>query len=158
MIKTKIITILAVLLMIFVVLTGCSSVKYNAKLFDNAIELISEDFISNNLVENLEDSSDLSAHTFIIKAQEEYDNIFIKNIDGCAVDFNNQMVVVYTFSTIYHRDNRLINLDVKEDVLKITYMMEKKSGVGDASQPYQRWFVVVLDKLDVSFVIFEEKK
>ncbi len=155
--KAKIIILGLAVLIFFGLLTGCSNIKYNAKLFDDAIEWINEDFIINNPVE-MEGSSNPSDRTFIIKNKEEYNQIFAENIDELAVDLNNQMVVVYTFSTIYHRDNRLVDLDVEENVLKITYKMEKKLGVGDASQPYQHWFVVVLDKLDVNSVVFVEKE
>ena len=82
----------------------------------------------------------------------------IENIDDFDIDFDTQMLVVYTFETIYHRNNNLVSLEADEDVLTITYKMEKKSGVGDASQPYQRWFVVRLDKLDVDSVVFVEKE
>lgn len=68
------------------------------------------------------------------------------------------MLIVYTFVDIYHRNNSLVSLDVVEDVLTITYKMQKKSGVGDASKPYQRWFVVRLDMLSVDSVVFVEKE
>lgn len=156
MAKTKLITIGLAAFMTACMLAGCSNIKYNAKLFDNAVEWVNEDFADNNLVD-MEGATNPFDRTFIIMDQEEYNRIFVKNIDEFAIDFDSQMVVVYTFSTIYHRDNRLVDLDVEKSVLKITYKMQEKSGVGDASQPYQRWFVVILDKLNVNSVVFEEK-
>ncbi len=151
MAKTKFLIIGLVIIMLFTFLSGCTNNKYNAKLYDNAIEWINVDFANNNQVGNLS----FSNRTFIIDSQEKYDQVF--NNNELEIDFNNQMLVVYTFITIYHRKNYIKNIDVKNSVLKITYEMEKKPGVGDASQPYQRWFVVKLDKLDVNSVVFEEK-
>lgn len=158
MIKTKIITLGLVFIMIFSFLTGCSNIKYNAQLFDSATDWIKEDFINDNLVGYSANSTYPTERVFVVKNQEEYNEIFIKSNDDFDIDFDTQMLVVYTFETIYHRNNSLVSLEVNEDVLNITYKMEKKSGVGDASQPYQRWFVVRLDKLDVDSVVFVEKE
>ena len=156
--KTKFITLGLVLLIIFSALTGCSIVKCNAELFDSATEWINEEFINDNLVGYSENSSYPTERIFIVNSQDQYNQIFIENIDELDIDFNTQMLVIYTFVTVYHRNNSLVRLEVNEDVLKITYTMEKKLGIGDASQPYQRWFVVRLDKLDVDSVVFVEKE
>lgn len=158
MTKSKFISLGLVLIMIFSLLTGCSNIKYNAQLFDSATDWIKEDFINDNLVGYSENSSYPTERVFVVKNQEEYEEIFLESIDDFDVDFDTQMLVVYTFETIYHRNINLVSLEVNEDVLSITYKMEKKSGVGDASQPYQRWFVVRLDKLDVDSVVFVEKE
>ena len=158
MIKSKFISLGFVLIMIFSLLTGCSNIKYNAQLFDSVTDWIKDDFINDNLVGYLENSSYPTERVFVVKNQEEYDEIFVESIDDFDVDFVTQMLIVYTFETIYHRNNNLVSLEVKEDVLNITYKMDKKSGVGDASQPYQRWFVVRIDKLDVDSVVFMEKE
>ena len=158
MIKSKFISLGLVLIMIFSLLTGCSNIKYNAQLFDSATDWIKEDFINDNIVGYSENGTYPTERVFIVKNQEEYDEIFNESIDDFGIDFDTQMLVVYTFETIYHRNNNLVSLEVDEDVLTITYKMEKKSGVGDASQPYQRWFVVRLEKLDVDSVVFVEKE
>ena len=157
MIKSKFISLGLVLIMIFSLLMGCSNIKYNAQLFDFTTDWIKEEFINDNLVGYSENSAYPTERVFIVKNQEEYDEIFNESIDDFDIDFGTQMLVVYTFETIYHRDNHLVSLEADEDVLNITYKMEKKNGVGDASQPYQRWFVVRLDKLDVDSVVFVEK-
>ena len=158
MTKSKFISLGLVLIMIFGLLTGCSNIKYNAQFFDSATDWIKEDFINDNLVGYSENGTYPTERVFVVKNQEEYDEIFIESIDDFDIDFDTQMLVIYTFETIYHRNNDLVSLEVNEDVLNITYKMEKKSGVGDASQPYQRWFVVRLDKLDVDSVVFVEKE
>ncbi len=154
--KVNIIALGLVLLMAFSIIAGCSGIRYNAKLYDNAKEWINEEFISENLVGNSE-SGLPQKRTFIIKSLEEFNKVFVKNIGEIEVDFSKQMLVVYTFRDINARNNKLVKLALDGDVLKITCEMEKRPGIDDSCEPYQRWFVVILDKLDVSSVIFERK-
>lgn len=156
--KSKFLSLWLAVITTFGLLTGCSNIKYNAQLFDFAVDWIKEDFINDNLVDNLENSEYPTKRVFIVKNQEEYNKTFNKNVSNFDFSFDTQMLIVYTFVDIYHRNNSLVSLDVVEDVLIITYKTEKKSGVGDASKPYQRWFVVRLDMLSVDSVVFEEKE
>ena len=157
MAKVKIISLGMVLLIMFSLLPGCSNIKHDAKLFDFASALVKEKFANANLVGCSENGSYPAERIFIVKNQDEYNEIFVEGSNDFDVNFDTQMLIVYTFETIYHRKNSLISIEEKEDVLKITYRQEKKLGVGDASRPYQRWFVVRIDKLDVNSVVFVEK-
>lgn len=156
--KSKFLSLWLAVITTFGLLTGCSNIKYNAQLFDFAVDWIKEDFIDDNLVDNLENSEYPIKRVFIVKNQEEYNKTFNKNVSNFDFSFDTQMLIVYTFVDKYHRNNSLVSLDVVEDVLTITYKIKKKSGVGDASEPYQRWFVVRLDMLSVDSVVFEEKE
>lgn len=158
MVKSKFLSLWLAIITTFGLLTGCSNIKYNAQLFDFAVDWIKEDFINGNLVDNLENSEYPTKRVFIVKNQEEYNKTFDKNVSNFDFNFDTQMLIVYTFVDICHRNNSLVSLDVVEDVLTITYKMQKKSGVGDASKPYQRWFVVKLDMLSVDYVVFVEKE
>lgn len=158
MVKSKFLSLWLAIITNFGLLTGCSSIKYNAQLFDFAVNWIKEDFINDDLVDNLENNKYPTERVFIVKNQEEYNKTFNKNVSNFDFNFDTQMLIVYTFVDIYHRNSSLVSLDVVEDVLTITYKMEKKSGVGDASKPYQRWFVVRLDTLSVDSVVFVEKE
>lgn len=143
---------------------ACGS-KCNAVLYDNAEQWIKEDFFTKNHTKGAfyegelspEDDSNPVSRTFIIDNQEKYNDVFVADVKQLEIDFNNQAFVVFTFTTIYHRDCRIVKFTEKDGNLKITYTMESKSGVGDASAPYQRWFVVKLDLLDIKTVEFEEK-
>lgn len=158
MVKSKFLSLWLAIITTFGLLTGCSNIKYNAQLFDFAVDWIKEDFINGNLVDNLENSEYPTKRVFIVKNQEEYNKTFDKNVSNFDFNFDTQMLIVYTFVDICHRNNSLVSLDVVEDVLTITYKMQKKSGVGDASKPYQRWFVVKFDMLSVDYVVFVEKE
>ena len=76
-------------------MTGCSNIKYNARLFDSATDWIIEDFISDNLVGYSEDNSYPTERVFVVKNQEEYDEIFIESIDDFDVLFGTRMLIVY---------------------------------------------------------------
>lgn len=156
--KSKLLSLWLAIIITFGLLTGCSNIKYNAQLFDFTVDWIKEDFINDNLVDNLENNKYPTERVFIVKNQEEYNETFNKNVSNFDFNFDTQMLIVYTFVDIYHRNNSLVSLDVVEDVLTITYKMKKKSGIGDASEPYQRWFVVKLDMLSVDSVVFVEKE
>ena len=165
--KVKFVAMGMAVLMIFNLLVGCSSSKYNAELYDTATDWINEEFASGNIVRRLGDSEDKDPHpktlTFIVENQEVYDKIFNDNADQLDIDFDTQMLVVYTFSTVYHRDNKITSMDIDNGVLTIIYKMDSNRSVigfnrADASLPYQRWFVVKLDKQEINSVVFTESK
>ncbi|MGN0808238.1 MAG: hypothetical protein ACI4MN_07330 [Candidatus Coproplasma sp.] len=160
--KTLVVCLFCCLLLVPVLFSvvGCSNnknVKYNAVLYDDAVKWIREDFAGENLIDYFQDGSSAS-YTFLVDSQEKYNSIFLEDTDGLSVDFDNQMLAVYTFISFNYRNNYLANLELNGKVLTITYEMEKKKGVNDTSQPYQRWFVVRLDKLDVESVVFKSCK
>ncbi len=157
MTKRKFIALGLVLLMIFTLFTGCSAIKYNAELFDYANDWIKEDFINDNPINCFANNEYPTERVFIVNSQEEYNKIFNENSNELKVDFATQTLVVYTFGSIYRRNCDLVSLTIADDVLTITYKTENKSGVGDATKPYGRWFVVKLDKIQVDTVVFVEK-
>ena len=155
--RYKITAVCIVLLIVLSVFPACGKVKYNAELYYDASDWINGDFASGNLVRISPYDDYPTSLTFIVTGEEEYNRIFKENIDELKVDFDKQMIIVYTFRTVSHRKARLYSLNIKGDALKITYKEEEKYGVGDASRPYQRWFAVKLDKTTITSVLFEKK-
>lgn len=155
--RYKITVVCIVLLIVLSSLSACGKVKYNAELYYDVSGWINEDFASENLVRISPYDDYPTSLNFIVTGEEEYNRIFKENIDALKIDFDKQMIIVYTFRTVSHRKARLYSLNIKDDALKITYKEEEKYGVGDASRPYQRWLAVKLDKIAVSSVLFEEK-
>ena len=141
--------------------------NFNAVFFDSAIDWIDEEFAQNSIVtlgflgEPREYPSD---RTFLVDTQEKYDQIFSKSINDLDIDFAEQMIVVYTFVDTSIRENKLADICLENGTLKIVYedippyIPEPGVNYGDTCSPYQRWFVVTLDKVDVNSVIFEWKK
>ena len=138
-------------------LTSCRPMTYNTKLFDNIEDCLDNDFIMNNHVDLIGDTDYPVSRFFIIHNYEEYEEIFVDNAIDIQINFNTQMIILYTFGTTSHRNCYLIDLSVKNDCLYVTYTKEIKFFVGDASMPYQRWFALTIDKLSIETVVFEEK-
>lgn len=152
-------------------LFGCSNLSYNAKLY-NADTWINNDFADNSLIRNVyysqsdsdekffsDDETCPESRTFIIENLEEHNTIFNNDIDieDLNVDFNKQMLIVYTFRATDHRNLKLISVNFQDKILKITFETIFKSGTGDTSTPYQRWIVIKLDKVGMEAVEFKQK-
>ncbi len=137
--------------------TGCSSkVNYNAVLYDNAVDWIREDFQVNNLVGSTQ-SPYPSERTLIVNNQDEFNEIFLPDIGELDVDFTSQRLVVYTFRAIYRKSFYLKSVTMENGRLKVIYQMEDLTpGTGSATNPYQRYFVLKLDKVDITAVEFEK--
>lgn len=140
--------------------------KYNATLYDSAKDWVREDFILANPIKTVgfidenPEGQNPKNRVFIVNDQQRYDEIFVSGIEELQIDFNSQMLIVYTFSDEYVLKRMLIKTEIKNDCLNIAYGLEKlpvKENYGSVCQPYQRWFVVKMDKLDVETVVFEEK-
>ncbi|MDE7405423.1 MAG: hypothetical protein K2M89_00930 [Clostridiales bacterium] len=169
----KVIQSIAIIVVGLFIMTGCrtgnGNIAYNAVLY-NADNWINEDFANDNMIRNIHyyddehneiiftnDESYPSSRTFIVENLEDYDKIFINNINELDVDFNKQMLIVYTFMAISRKKLTLVSTDLQDKKLKITYKSISKAGVGDTCMPYQRWIVIKQDKVEVESVEFVSK-
>ena len=162
MTKGKFIAVILIFLMIWGVLAGCSHWKYHATLYDAAGAWIKEDFQKENIVHLEGGSTYPKNRVFIVNTQVDYDQIFIPDAAELSVDFDTQMLIVYTFTDTNRRNKQIVGMNLNDSVLKITYQKEKPIKeyfvpVGDTCNPYQQWFVVKMDKLPVDSVVFEKK-
>ncbi|MDR1094607.1 MAG: hypothetical protein LBL66_10730 [Clostridiales bacterium] len=157
---------LGVLLMMIFSLVGCGN-KYNAVMYDNAKEWVSEEFLRENLTRGilyedvyLDDNSYPKNITHIIKNQEDFDTIFTEFPSG--VNFESSMVCVYVFTCNYMgRAYKISKIRVDDQVLKIDVasVRPKKIGAfGDASIPQQRCLVVKMAKHEITAAEFTERK
>lgn len=160
---------------IFFLFAGCSINKYNAITYSQANEWISTSFLEENKVGNayyknpnyIQNSNDTSDEyyydetspkdrTFIIDNQDTFDTIFEKNM--LTVDFGKQVLYLYIFADVYPNRNYVIkNILIKENKLRIYYKLENNSKK-DATAPYQRCLIVVMEKTDTSSVEFIKQK
>lgn len=153
-------------------LMGCGGNKYNAVLYSHAESWISEDFLNENRVKAyypnkdyvegesnpwekyIYDKESPDSRTFIISNQDEFAKIFTKY--DSTVDFERQIVILYIFGDVYpNRDYYLNKLTLNEQSLKIYYRLENRNG-DDATMPYQRCFMIKMDKVEFNTVDFEE--
>lgn len=159
----------------FFLFASCSINKYNAITYSQANEWILTSFLKANKVrgayykstdyfENVNNPEDKYFYdetspkdrTFIIDNQDTFDTIFKKNT--LTVDFDEKVLYLYIFADIYPNRNYVIkNILIKENKLCIYYKLENKSKK-DATTPYQRCLIVVMEKTDTSSVEFIKQK
>ncbi len=136
-------------------LAGCARIPYNLTVYSHAEDWASEEFLQSNAVKltGFADEPDgglPQSRKLIVLDLEEFDNIF-PNCDVHA-DFGREIVLVYTFGDVYKtRDYTISEASIDSgSVLNITCKLEKKSGVGDASAPYQRVLLFKMDRQNIS--------
>ncbi len=155
MLKIKKFLILLAIIMLFSIFAGvgCKDSAYDATLYDNKFDWIKREFRINNPIKKKEDKN-----TYIVDNQQTYDSMFVENIAELDVDFSSQMIVVYHIWGTDKKEVSLVDVQVKNDVLKIIC---KKGYFGEKHDTtcveYQRVFVVKMDKVDVKEVSFVEK-
>lgn len=142
-------------------------VKYNAVLYDNAEEWIDEDFRSNNRISGVyyQDGNYVTAtekeRTFFVNSAEEYATIFAENNTELKVDFEKDMLIVYTFSIEYRLPVEISDINLADKTLSVNYKIKfpaTDENVGNACQPYQRWAVLKMDKSDIDSAEFKYKR
>ena len=163
----KVLKILAIIVLVVLVaalvvsnLSYISVWKYHAKLYDYAVDWINEDFASENGVDHGGFGPNPGERYFIVNSKEEYEKIFVSGLEIENIDLDTKMIVVYTYSSVSRGKEVLTEASLTDGVLKISYREEYDplSFLSfNACSPYGRWMVVVMDKLDVDSVVFEEK-
>lgn len=94
--------------------------------------------------------------TFIVDDQDTYNTIFKEN--SLTVDFDKEIVYLYIFADIYPSRNYVIdNILLEEEQVSIYYKLEKDNKK-DATAPYQRCLIVVMEKTNTSNVKFVKQK
>lgn len=175
MAKTKFISLGLVVVMFFCLLTGCSGIKYNAVMYSTSEDWILTSFLEDNKVKGVYyknpdyiESDDTSGdeyyydetspeyRTFIVDDQDTYNTIFKEN--SLTVDFDKEIVYLYIFADIYPSRNYVIdNILLEEEQVSIYYKLEKDNKK-DATAPYQRCLIVVMEKTNTSNVKFVKQK
>lgn len=168
----KIVSIVMMLVMCLSIVTGCKSNKYNAVMYSSVQDWISDEFLKENRVKGyyknedfVEGKSDWSdsyiydedspeSRTFTITEEDKFNEIVTKHT--LDVDFKNQMAILFIFSDKSPREYHLKKVEVKEQTLDIYFKLESKKWIKDATAPYQRCMLVILDKLEINTVNFNE--
>ena len=171
----KIIPFLLICVLLF---TFVSCVRYHAEAVDVAVfhfenqgiktyvgqglseqNVFQESFLSETMVSGswnvyaeINDPDALpSSRTILIDNQTDFDATFA----DCPVevDFNSEMIVVYTLTFMTRRETKIKNVSFSDGTLSLKLENKRaKWGVKDACMPYQRYVIVKLDKLDVTEV------
>ncbi len=151
-------------------LAGCS-MPYGAELYSHAQEYISQEFKDNYHVrgayyrnENYDgyddgyyDKTSPKYRTFIITEEAEFKEIFTK-YNG-TVDFENKLVILYTFADSSPRECFINEIYIEDVILTVKYKYEQyNEAIIDAVRRYQRFFMLIMDKTEFSEVEFIETR
>ena len=169
----KIISTGLLLLILLNLLASCSALRFGATLYDHddIIEWLDEAFLEENKIggtvsypnPNYTDRHgsepeyirypDLpTERTFIITEKEEYEKIFTSS--QMDVDFEKEMVILYTSSSVNSIPVDLKEIAIADGVLTISIKFNYPHGPG-AVMPYQRFFVLQMKKAEITEVKFE---
>ena len=149
---------------------GCGS-KYNATLISNADDIINPNFLEQNRVSGafylnsdykegidspderyIFDESSPESRTFIIKEKSQFNEIFDE--DKFSIDLTDKMAILYIFADVYGtRDYKLSGIEKTADRLEICCNLEY-SAADDATMPFRRCFVIIMDKINIDSAIF----
>ncbi len=98
-----------------------------------------------------------------IQSQNEFDKIFDHEIDQTPLDYDQQMYVLYTFTTVYHRPFLIDTVQNSEKGLAIDYSLKEPDSpnapdepIADAACPFQYFVLIKTDKIDVKNIVFYE--
>lgn len=118
-------------------LVSCTKFEYNAVILKDSFTFNESWLDSNNEL--------TESKTFVIESQEALDEIFT---DFKEIDFDKEMLIVYCYTTIYVREQKLEKVSFDNNILSIEFdVVDGKPGTGDATAPKTRTCVICLDKV-----------
>ena len=144
------------------VLCSCHIDKYEAVLYDDRFGAVrkwmDEDFLAQNRVSGF--YKDENGEIFEVKGQkgpivhvlteEEQYNIIFSN-SPIEIDFDKKMVIVYIFTDNSQRNYSLESVSIIEGTLSMK-IERYNSKIDDSVWPYQRCFMIVLNKSEITDV------
>ncbi len=164
--KMRILTVVLLACFMLIGLAACGH-PYHAEILNGqAADLINQEFLDANRTRGAYDNNDETAEgdgflpssrAFLVRTQEEYDKIF-KPDAAVPVNFERELLVVCTYTSIYVRKVTIEDIEKDRHVLELTLEERHPRGgiaVGDACRPYQRYVIIKLDRTDVTAVDFE---
>lgn len=97
--------------------------------------------------------------TVIIETAEEFDSIFTDAPEEISVDFSNETLILYAFTTEYHREIIIESISEENGALTVEYKMKSPTGffgVGDAAMPFERFVVIKVNSKNIESAEFVE--
>ena len=96
-----------------------------------------------------------ATYTWIIQTEEKYNLFFENRLPTYSSD---TLYVLYTFTCNYILPYCITDLEITGNRAIIEYaLIDRDSGRGSATIPFQRWFVVELKKTIISNALLVEK-
>ncbi len=130
---------------------SCSRIDNNAKILQEGVKC-REEWLENNYTRGSYQSdfnNDLpESRTHLIQTQAELDEIFS---DFPKINFDKEMVLVYCYTTVYIRDQKLEQATIDNGVLTVKFnVVRGKLGYADAASPHTRICVIRLRKIGIT--------
>ena len=176
--KRKMIAAGLVFMFLLQLLVGCSDTNsdkaLDATLYSYANDWVDEVFLASKKVKGayyrnentdtsgeekwIEDESAPDSRTFIITTEERYDEIFV-SASSPDIDFEKQTVILYIASDVTLRNYDLKAINLRQDALTVKMKLERGDPIFDDSvMNYPRCFMLVIKKIEITKVKFEEIK
>ena len=143
---------------------GNEPLPYNARFSSVSLK---DDFRIKNVIKGmivgLDDKSQLvfadesypATRTFIVRRQDEYEQICIQSI---TIDFEKEMLLIYTFAYPDNSKFTIRDVSINGETLYVYLSFEiskAKSGYGNMTAPKQKWIGILMDKLDIESAEFK---
>ena len=146
------------LLLIVCSLSGCSGIECNATILKDGFS-INDEWLESNYTRGSYQSdynNELpESRMYVIKNQGEAEAVFT---DTPKIDFDTEMLIVYLYTTIYMRKQRLDRVTFDGGALSIEFdVVDGRIGAGDACVPQTRACVIRLHKLEADEIIITYK-
>ena len=106
----KALSLVITLITLLFCFVGCSKFEYNTVILKDGFTF-NESWLGSN--DELTESK-----TFVIESQEALDEIFT---DFKEIDFDKEMVIVYCYTTIYVREQKLEKVSFDNNILSIEF-------------------------------------
>ena len=154
--KKRIIGILLLTVGCFMIFASCGNaqLKKSATYYGDANECVADNAKATYETGGVSpDSKELPReYTILVKTQEEFDQILKDSSIEC--DFEQEMLVVHTFTTIagVNQNSELKSIRLKGNKLIIKCRMERLKGYYNAAIPWQKWVAIKMKKVDVESV------
>ena len=150
----KIFTVLVSILLLICSFASCSKIEYNATILKEGFTF-NKEWLENNYTRGSyqsEYNSELpESRTYVINHQDDADEIFS---EFPQIDFDTEMVILYCYTTIYVREQKLNSVSFENGVLNIEFNVVKgKIGIADATAPQTRTCIIRLDKVEATEII-----
>lgn len=141
----KIYILILVLFMTFL-LTGCyiDKSRYNVEIVEDGYSFV-DGYLESHDPSTATNNQSLDEYTIVIRDEDELNAVFNK---FGKIDFNDQMIIVYIYTSIYNSKVKITDVDYDNDgELSIEFKHKSRSGRGSATAPKQGVLIIVMDKL-----------
>lgn len=158
--KQRMLFIISIVFCSLFVFSCTNSIKFGAVLYDDCEEWIATSFKEKHKTRSEFDKEMPYDYVVKIDNQESFSQAIDEKSSLDNISFEKQMIIVYTFNATFAGKFNLKKTEYKNNELTITYQKKDShpfEAIGDSCNPYQRWFVLIIDTLPTETIYFKDK-